>query len=110
MQIMSALKHSCEGKDLGQENNPLPKIFDQTCKIEKNVRMLVVEVFSFPEKYFIKSWLEVAEINQDQSTPIEIRHKNIAKAIAKSVRPVQSTKSSNEVDPLLLNEFLSVIE
>jgi hypothetical protein len=35
MQIRSALKHSSEDKDSIQENNSLPKILDETCKIKR---------------------------------------------------------------------------
>ena len=41
MQIMGALKHSSEDTDSIQQNNSLPKIFDETYKIQKNARMLV---------------------------------------------------------------------
>jgi hypothetical protein len=44
MQIMKALKHSSENLDFIQKNNS-PKIFDETCKIQKNARMLVDSVF-----------------------------------------------------------------
>jgi hypothetical protein len=117
MQIMSALKHSSENKDSIQQNNSSPKIFDETCKIEKNARMLVEEVFSFPDKYFTEGWLDVKPsetdrqgINKDETSATNSSHGNISTAVATSVTPVLTSKSKNEVDPVLLNEFLSVIE
>ena len=40
------------------QNNSLPKIFDETCKFQKNARMIVEQVFSFPDKYFTKGWFD----------------------------------------------------
>jgi hypothetical protein len=89
MQIMKALKHSSEDPDSEQENNSLPKIFDETCKIEKNARMIVEEFFSFPERYFIGSWLEDKasktdshRINQDENGPTNVNDNNISMAVA----------------------------
>jgi hypothetical protein len=71
------------------QNNSLPKIFDETCKIEKNARMIVEEFFSFPERYFIGSWLEDKasktdshRINQDENGPTNVNDNNISMAVA----------------------------
>jgi hypothetical protein len=116
-QIMSALKHSSEDKDFIQENNSSPKIFDETCKIQKNARMVVEEVFSFPEKYFAEGWLEDKRseadgrgINKDGTSTNTIQD-NSSIAVAKSVIPTVTAKNKNEIDAVLLNEFLqSVVE
>jgi hypothetical protein len=56
LHILSTSCLSSKDYDSEQENNSLPKIFDETWKIEKNARMIVEEFFSFPDKYFAKSW------------------------------------------------------
>jgi hypothetical protein len=110
MQIMGALKHSSEDYDSEQQNNSSPKIFDETCKIQKNAGMIVEEFFSFPHKYFAESWLDskTAGSSKDESAVINTSHENSSTAIATSVKP---TRNKNEIDHELLNEFLqSVVE
>jgi hypothetical protein len=109
MQIMSALKHSSEDADSIQQNNSSPKIFDKTCKIQKNARMLVEDVFSFPDKYFTKGWL-----NDKRSSEYEQRgnkdetSSNTVQSIvvANSVIPAIYAKNKNEIDVVSLNELL----
>ncbi len=109
IQIMGALKHSSENLDSIQQNNSSPKIFDETCKIQKNARMPVEEVFSFPDKYFAKGWL-----NDKRSSDCEQRgnkdetSSNIVQniAVAKSVIPAVYAKNKNEIDVVSINAFL----
>jgi hypothetical protein len=113
MQLTKALKHSSKDPDSGQENNSLPKIFDETCKIEKNARMIVEEFFSFPDKYFAESWLvsKASNPSTNESTVINTTQENNSTAIATSVRPTLTTMNKNEIDRGLLNELLqSVVE
>jgi hypothetical protein len=114
VQIMGPLKHSSEDPNSVQENNSLPKIFDQTCKIEKNARMIVEEVFSFPDRYFTKGWLDdkqnCGQLLNKHETSANSEY-NSSVAVAKSVIPTVTAKNKNEIDRLLLNEFLqSVVE
>jgi hypothetical protein len=107
---MGALKHSSEDYDSIQQNNSSPKIFDETCKIQKNAGMIVEEFFSFPHKYFAESWLDskTPGSSKDESAVINTSHENSSTAIATSVKP---TRNKNEIDHELLNEFLqSVVE
>ena len=88
-----------------------PEIFDETCKIEKNARMLVEEVFSFPEKYFTKGWLDDKSSNDDgergnKDEPSVTSEYNSSIAVAKSVIPTVTAKNKNEIDPIQLNELL----
>ncbi|MFL6473062.1 MAG: hypothetical protein ACJ71H_19690, partial [Nitrososphaeraceae archaeon] len=114
MQIMTALKHSSKGLDSEQQNSSLPKIFDETCKIQKNARMIVEEVFSFPDRYFTKGWLDdkqnCGQLLNKHETSANSEY-NSSVAVAKSVIPTVTAKNKNEIDRLLLNEFLqSVVE
>jgi hypothetical protein len=110
MQIMGAIKHSSEGANSVQQNSSLPKIFDETCKIQKNVRMLVEEAFSFPDRYFAKGWLDEdrsedgGERGSKYETPTSGDNSSIA--VAKSVIPTVTAKNKNEIDPIQLNELL----
>jgi hypothetical protein len=80
--------------------------------------MIVEEFFSFPDKYFAESWLDPKtpesskhEMNKDESAVINTSHENSSTAIATSVKPALTTKNKNEIDHVLLNEFLqSVVE
>jgi hypothetical protein len=110
MQIMKALKHSSGHPVSVQENNSLPKIFDETCKIQKNARMLVKEVFIFSDRYFAKGWLDDSRLedggergNKDETSTSE---DNMSVAVTKSVKPTMTAKNKNEIDPIKLNEFL----
>jgi hypothetical protein len=79
--------------------------------------MVVEEVFSFPEKYFAEGWLEDKRseadgrgINKDGTSTNTIQE-NSSIAVAKSVIPTVTAKNKNEIDAVLLNEFLqSVVE
>jgi len=111
MQIMGAIKHSSEDPNSVQQNSSLPKIFDQTCKIEKNARMLVEEAFSFPDRYFAKGWLDEdrSEDGGERGSKYETSatsEYNSSVAVAKSVRPTVTVKNKNEIDPIQLNELL----
>jgi hypothetical protein len=115
MQIMGAIKHSSEGANSVQQNSSLPKIFDETCKIQKNARMLVEEAFSFPDRYFAKGWLDEdrsedgGERGSKYETPTSGDNSSVA--VAKSVRPTLTIMNKNEIDRGLLNELLqSVVE
>jgi hypothetical protein len=111
MQIIDALKHSSENPDFIQENNSSPKIFDETYKIQKNARMIVEEVFSFPDRYFAKGWLDDKSSedggergNKDETSATSGDNSSVA--VAKSVRPTVTVKNKNEIDPVQLNELL----
>jgi hypothetical protein len=113
MQIMKALKHSSEDPNSVQQNSSLPKIFNETCKIEKNARMIVEGVFSFPDKYFTKGWFDDKRsedgggqrVNKDETSANTIQD-NSSIAVAKSVIPAVTTKNKNEIDVVSLNELL----
>jgi hypothetical protein len=114
MQIMSALKHSSEGPVSVQENNSSPKIFDETCKIQKNARMIVEEAFSFPDRYFAKGWLDDnhSEDGGERGSKYQTLTSgdNSSVAVAKSVRPRVAVKNKNEIDPVQLELLLSLVE
>jgi hypothetical protein len=114
MQIMGALKHSSEDTDSIQQNNSSPKIFDETCKIQKNARMLVEKVFSFPDKYFTKGWLDDKPpdygVQKDENSLMNTVQENCPAAVAKSLTQTIG-EDKNVIDPVQLNEFLlSVVD
>jgi hypothetical protein len=105
MQIEAALKHSTGDHDSEQQNNSLPKIFDETCKNEKNARMIVEEFFSFPDNYFTKA--SEGGGQKDENSTMSTVHA----AVAKSLTPTLGGEDKNEIDPVQLNELLlSVID
>jgi hypothetical protein len=120
LQILTSLKHSSEDMGFAQEKNSSPKIFDETCKNEKNARMLVEEVFSFPEQYFKKDWPGRVEepsqsVGEEEGMAIDAAKTSndnniIAATTTAAASLTAKRKSKNETDPTLLLEFLSNID
>jgi hypothetical protein len=114
-QITAALKHSSENLDFIQQNNSSPKIFDETCKIQKNARMLVEEIFSFPDKYFTKVWLDDKHSDdggqKNENSRMNTVQDNCTAAVAKSLTSTLSGEDKYDIDPVQLNELLlSVVD